>query len=71
MSETMPISRGERETHWIPASRAAKLLKVSRQRIYQLLRDGLISGQQVDRTWLISARSVDARLALLRLEGGE
>jgi hypothetical protein len=70
VSETMHTLSGEGHTTWIPVAAAAKVLKVSRQRVYQLLALGLISGRKVERTWLVSARSVAARLSLLREEGG-
>jgi len=60
----------DKPTSWIPVSQAARRLKVSRQRVYQLLELGLISGRKVDRTWLVSSRSVDSRVALLLKEGG-
>jgi excisionase family DNA binding protein len=71
VSEITHISRSEMRTHWLPVSAAAKRLRVSRQRVYQLLRDGLITGTRVDRTWFVSTRSVEARVALLRSEGGD
>ena len=71
MSVTMHTSSDEAQSSWSPVSAAARVLKVSRQRVYQLLRDGLISGRKIDRSWLVSARSVAARLALLAAEVGE
>ena len=70
MFETMPISKSESPTSWIPVSQAARRLKVSRQRAYQLLDQGLIHGRKVESTWLVSSRSVDARIVLLLTEGG-
>lgn len=71
MLETMAISRSDEDTKWVPVSRAAKVLKVSRQRVYQLIGDGALSARKVDRTWLVSGRSIAARVALLQFEGGE
>lgn len=70
MSETMPILRSDDRTSWIPVSQAAKLLRVTRQRVYQLIELGLVHGRKVDRTWLVSSRSVESRVALLLREGG-
>lgn len=70
MSETIRTLRSEQGTSWIPVSQAARRLKVTRQRVYQLLELGLIHGRKVDRTWLCSSRSVDSRVALLLSEGG-
>jgi len=58
-------------TSWIPVSGAAELLKVSRQRVYQLIQSGAIVARQVGRTWLVSHRSVESRIALLLAEGGK
>lgn len=55
-------------TSWIPVSGVARLLKVSRQRVYQLIGAGAIVARQVDRTWLVSYRSVESRMAMLRAE---
>jgi len=68
--ETTAISKCEGLTAWIPAREAAMRLKVTHQRVYQLLRDGLINGRKIGSTWLVSQRSVEARIALLRSEGG-
>ena len=70
MSGTMPILKCEPATSWIPVSQACKRLKVTRQRVYQLLEEGLVHGRKVDRTWLVSSRSVESRRALLLTEGG-
>lgn len=59
------------EVKWIPTSVARMQLRVSRQRVYQLLKAGLLVGIQMNGTVLISQRSVDARIALLEAEGGE
>ena len=64
----MDTSNAEGRTSWIPVSGAARLLKVSRQRVYQLIAAGAIVARQVDRTWLVSYRSVESRIELLRSE---
>lgn len=56
------------EVKWIPVSAAAKALGVSKQRVYQLVGEGLLVAVKVDRTWLVSARSVDGRIGQLELE---
>lgn len=56
------------EVKWIPVSAAAKSLKVSRQRIYQLVGEGVLVAVKVDRTWLVSARSVSSRVGQMELE---
>jgi len=70
VSETTRILKSDGPTSWIPVSQAARRLKVSRQRAYQLLDLGLIHGRKVGSTWLVSSRSVDARITLLLTEGG-
>jgi hypothetical protein len=54
---------------WVPTSTAAKMLRVSKQRVYQLQAAGCIIGRQEDGTWLWSVRSIEARIALLLQEG--
>jgi len=53
---------------YVPVATACRMLRVSRQRVYQLLDAGRLSGHQVDGTWMVLLRSVQARLALLREE---
>lgn len=65
------VSKEESVPVLMPVRVAAAELKVTHQRVYQLLAAGLIVGKKVGRTWLISARSVKARIALLDSEGGE
>lgn len=66
-----PMLGKEPPTAWIPVTRAAKQLKVTVWRVYQLLKSGAVLGRKVESTWLVSARSVEARIALLHSEGGE
>jgi hypothetical protein len=56
---------------WVPTPTAAKMLRVSKQRVYQLEAAGAIIGRRQDGTWLWSVRSLEARIALLRSEGEE
>jgi len=60
----------EHNIGWIPARTARLMLGVSRQRVYQLLNEGKLSGRVVDGTVLVALRSVEARIALLTKEGG-
>lgn len=62
------ISSSEQVTSWIPVNVAGVQLQVSRQRIYQLIENGSLVGRKIGTTWLISQRSVAARLALLARE---
>jgi len=63
--------RYDGEVKWLPMAAARVLLRVSRQRIYQLLGISELSGMQVNGTWLISLRSIEARIALLRKQEEE
>lgn len=56
------------ETAWVPVSVAADELGVRRQRIHQLLKDGKLVGKKLNNTVLVSLRSIEARIALLREE---
>ena len=71
MQYELPALDSAAATSWIPVWGAAKLLKVSRQRVYQLIQSGGIVARRVGRTWLVSHRSVEARMALLLAEGGK
>lgn len=51
---------------FVPVRTACKMLKVTKQRIYQLLKEGKINGHQSDGTWLISVVSIQSRLAYLK-----
>lgn len=53
---------------YVPVSVAAAQLRVSCRRIYQLMEEGKIIAQRHGRTWLVSQRSIDARIALLEKE---
>jgi len=44
------------------------MLGVTRQRVYQLIEAGLLNATKVQSTWLISRRSIEARIALLEQE---
>ena len=49
-------------------SAAARMLRVSRQRIYQLIANGSLVWMKVNASVLVSHRSVEARVALLQSE---
>ena len=68
MSETTPISKSEPMVAWMPVSAAAVELKVTPQRVYQLIDEGLVRGIKVGKTWFVSCRSVQARITMLRSE---
>jgi hypothetical protein len=62
------ISKSEANIAWVPVATACRMLRISRQRIYQLLSEGKISGRMCDRVWLINQTSIDSRIALLERE---
>lgn len=64
----MGTLRFDFETSWVSVTAAAGQLKVSRQRVYQLIKSGGVNGRRSGRTWLVSQRSVTARVELLRSE---
>ena len=59
------------EPSWMSRSAAAEKLKISPQRVGQLIKSGGLVGRKSRHTWLVSARSVEARIALLLGEGGK
>lgn len=52
-------------------SEAATILNVNRQRIHQLLKAGILTGEKSGAIWLIDRTSVEARLAAPRNRGGK
>jgi len=66
----MDTASGDRALAWIPVSEAALCLKVSRQRVYQLIDEGELMAIKRNGTWLVNFRSVAGRVQLLRQEGG-
>lgn len=50
------------ELKHVPVSTAAKMLDVSRQRVYQLLAVGILGGYQVDGHWQVNVRSIGVRI---------
>jgi hypothetical protein len=47
--------------NWVPVRSAAILLRVSRQRIHQLIASGSLSARKMDGTVLVSLRSITER----------
>jgi len=43
---------------------ASKMLRVSKQRVYQLIQKGMVAAQTMDGTVLVSRDSVSARLRM-------
>ena len=56
---------------WVGTRSAMELLGVSRQRLYQLEREGKINGKMVDGRYLWNQRSIEARIALMERENRE
>lgn len=56
--------------NWVPAGTAARMLGVSRQRVYALCELGKLSAQDLDGTVLISLASINARQAMREMLGG-
>lgn len=67
----MDTSRYDGEVKWIPVCQAGKMLRVTRQRVYQLIDAGSLVSMKINNTVLVSHRAVEARIALLRQEGGK
>jgi len=65
----MGTLRFDGDVRWVPVSVAAKSLRVTRQRVYQLIRQGALVSVKANCSVLVSMRSVDARNALLEQEG--
>ena len=66
----MEVLRGN--VTWIPVLTAAKLLRVSTKRVYQLCEQGKLATINMDGTVLVSRSAVDNRLrAQLLLAGSE
>ena len=49
---------------WIPVSQAAKILRVTRQRIHQLIDQGVLDVLVINHTTLVSAKDVQLRYDL-------
>ena len=53
------------DVKWVPVRTAAKLLRVSMKRVYQLIEQGTLTSMKVDCTVLVSMRSVESRQIVL------
>jgi len=60
----------EIDVRWIPVKAAADLLEVSRQRVDQLCREGVLVSIKYAGTNLVSVRSCDARKRARQVGGG-
>lgn len=54
---------------WVPVGTAARLLEVSRQRVYVLCDQGKLSAQDMDGTVLVSLSSIRNRIAMGEMGG--
>lgn len=55
-----------KELKWVPTGVAKKMLRISKQRVYQLVNAGLLAGCRVDGTLMVSVHSVEERIAWLK-----
>lgn len=58
------------EPSWMSVAAAAEKLRVSPQRVGQLIKSGALVGRKSRHTWLVSTRSVEGRVQLLLSEAG-
>lgn len=66
----MVISRSEVESEWVPVSYAALVLEVSRQRVYQLIKLGVLASIRINDTVLVSDLSVRGRASIMAGKAG-
>jgi len=52
---------------WFPDSVARRRLRVSRQRVYQLIESGALAAVRVDGVLMVSSRSIETRISGLSL----
>lgn len=52
------------EDPWVPAGEAAKLMGVSKRRVYQLIKNKLVRAERVDGLWAIKLSEVKNRKPL-------
>lgn len=52
--------------NWIPARSAAKMLGISRQRVYQLINEGKLAAAVLDGTYFVSRATVETRIIAQR-----
>lgn len=51
---------------WVPTATAMRMLKVSKQRVYQLRKAGLLRAVVIDGTIMISLQSIEERIVWLK-----
>lgn len=51
------------DTKWVPVRTAKGLLGVSRQRVYAMIKQGLIAAQSIDGAVTVSSTSIRDRIA--------
>ncbi len=66
MVESRAIDGADPEIRWVPVWVAAKGLKVTVQRVYQLIHSGDVVAMRSGRTWLVAWQSVQGRKAIQR-----
>ena len=54
---------------WVPVCVAKQMLGVSRQRVYELVRNGQLGWQRLGNTILITKRSIDERIERRKGQG--
>ena len=64
----MDTTKYDGDVRWIPVTQAARELRVSTQRVYQLIGRGALTAIRINTTVLVGQRSVEARIALLLSE---
>ena len=52
--------------NWIPAKTAAKMLEVSRQRVYKLIQEGKLGSVTMDGVFFVSRATVESRIIQLK-----
>jgi len=64
----MPVEVPEPgRVQWVPVSVARRRLRVSRQRVYQLIESGALAAVRVDGVLMVSSRSIETRISGLSL----
>ena len=57
------IDQYESGNYWISVAEAAEILGVHRNRVLQLVSNGLVDGQKIGNTWIICRTSIESRAA--------
>lgn len=58
--------KGVNLRQWVPTATAMRMLKVTKQRVYQLRKAGLVRSVVIDGTIMISLQSIEERIVWLR-----